>query len=148
MPSASQIQADLITAMKAKDALRVDVLKMLKAAVMNWEVAKGKPAADEDLLTLIGTQVKQRRDAAQQFRDAARPELAEKEEAEAVILQAYLPEQMSEEEVKALVAEAIAETGAAGTKDIGKVMGALMPKVKGKADGALVQRLVKEALGG
>lgn len=148
MPSLAQIQTDLVSAMKAHDSLRSDVLKMLKAAVANWEIAQGKTAGADELLKLISTQVKQRRDAAQQFRDAARPELAEKEEAEAAILQAYLPEQLGEDEVKALVAAAVAETGATSGKDIGKVMGALMPKVKGKADGGLVNRLVQEALGG
>jgi len=147
MPLIDQLNADLKDAMRAKDERRLSVLRMLKAAISNWELAQGRAAADEDVLKLIGTQVKQRRDAAEQFRAGARAELAEKEDAEAVMLAAYLPEQLSDDEVRAIVQEAVAATGASSAKDLGKVMGAVIGKTKGRADGATVQRLVKEALG-
>ncbi len=146
-PLLSQIQADLVVAMKAHDSLRANVLKMLKAAVMNWEIAQNKTAEDGDVLSLIGTQLKQRKDAAEQYRAGGRPELAEKEDAEGVLLQGYLPAQLTEAEIAALITEAIASTGATTAKDLGKVMGVLSPQTKGKADGALVSRLVRESLG-
>lgn len=148
MSLTDRIADDLKTAMRAKDAQRLSVLRMLKSAVGNWELAQGKTAGDDELQKLISTQVKQRKDASEQFRAGGRPEMAAQEEAEAAILSSYLPEQLGEDEVRAIVTETVAETGATSPADLGKVMGALMPKLKGRADGGLVNRLVKEALSG
>ena len=143
-----QIQKDLIEAMKAKDEIKLSALRMLKAAILKYEVDKGtNDASDVDILTMITKELKQRRDAAEQFRNGNRFELAEKEEKEAIVLQAYMPPQMGEEEVEKLVKEAITESGAQGRKDMGKVMAILMPKVKGLADGAMVNKIVGSLLG-
>lgn len=144
-----QLRDELKESMIAKDELRKSVLRMLISAITYYEIQKGGAgyeATDEDVLSVIDKQVKQRKDSIEQFEKAGRQELADKEKAEMALLEKYLPEQMSEEEVRELVKEAIEQTGASSPQDMGKVMGALMPKVKGKADGGLVSRLVKEAL--
>jgi len=141
-----KIDEDIKSAMKTREELRLSALRMLKAAIGNAEIAKKKTLVDEDIISLLQTAVKQRKDSAEQFGAGNRPELAEKEKAEIKILEAYLPAQLGEQEVRELVAKAVADTGAAGAKDIGKVMGKLMPLVKGKADGGLVNRLVREIL--
>lgn len=144
-----QLQDELKNSMKARDELNTSVLRMLLSAITYYEIQKGGAgyvATDEDVLSVIDKQVKQRKDSIEQFEKANRPELAEKEKKEMGLLIKYLPAQMPEEEVKKLVIEAITQTGAKGAGDIGKVMGALMPKVKGKADGLLVSRLVRENL--
>lgn len=144
-----QLREDMTKSMLAKDALKTSVLRMLVSALNYYEIQKGGAgyeASDEDVLTVIQKEVKQRHDSIEQFTSAGRGELAEKEQKELVILQAYLPAQMSEEEIKKLVLEAIVTTGATTMQDMGKVMGALMAALKGKADGTLISRLVKEAL--
>jgi len=141
-----KIDEDIKSAMKTREELKLSALRMLKAAIGNAEIAKKKTLVDEDIFSLLQTAVKQRKDSAEAFRAGNRPELAEKETAEIKILEVYLPAQLGEQEVRELVAKAVAETGAAGAKDIGKVMGKLMPLVKGKADGGLVNRLVREIL--
>jgi len=142
-----KIYSDLITAMKARDTLKTEALKMIKADIMKHEVsAADAQTTDEVVINILQKAVKQRKDAAQGFVQGGRDDMALKEEKEAEIYQAYLPEQMSEEEVKKIVKETIAEVGASGPGDIGKVMAAMMPKVKGKADGGLVNKSVKEAL--
>ncbi|MBI2195905.1 MAG: GatB/YqeY domain-containing protein [Candidatus Levybacteria bacterium] len=135
--------------MLAKDELRTSVLRLLLSAINYYEINKGGAgysATDEDVLSVIGSQVKQRKDSIEQYTNAARTELADKEKAELKILEAYLPEQMSEGEVSKLVDEAVAQTGATSMNDMGKVMGALMPRVKGRADGTIVSNLVKSKL--
>lgn len=144
-----QLRDDMTKSMLAKDALKTSVLRMLVSALNYYEIQKGGAgyeASDEDVLTVIQKEVKQRHDSIEQFTSAGRGELAEKEQKELAILQAYLPAQMSEDEVKKLVLEAIVTTGATTVSDMGKVMGALMAELKGKADGTLISRLVKEAL--
>ncbi|MBP9718188.1 GatB/YqeY domain-containing protein [Candidatus Gracilibacteria bacterium] len=143
-----QLQQDMLTAMKAGEKEKVDVLRMAKAAIMKFEVSGGakKDISDEEVLTIIGKEVKQRKEAAQVYIQGGRKDLADKEESEAAILATYLPAQMSEEEIRVVVAEVIAATGATSQKEIGKVMGGLMPKVKGKADGQLVNKIVRELL--
>ncbi len=142
-----QIQQDMISSMKAKDETKVSALRMLKAAILKFETSgERKEATDDDVLVIIGKEVKQRKDAVEGFKAGNRPEMAAKEEAEIVVLQAYLPAQMSEEELKKIIAEVIQQMGATSKADMGKVMGALMPKVKGKADGALVNKLVGSML--
>lgn len=143
-----KIQEDLTNAIKAQESTKVSTLRMLKAEIMKFEVSGGtkKEATDEDVLTILQKQVKQRKDAAQQYKDGGRNELAEKEEAEAEILQTYLPERMSEEQIKSIVQEAINQVGATSKADMGKVMGAAMPKLKGRADGKLVNQIVMQLL--
>ncbi len=143
------LQADLKASMLARDELRTSVLRMFKSAIGYYEINKGGAgynANDEDFMTVLNIQVKQRRDSIEQFISGGRPELADKERQELEILQKYLPAQMSEAEVATLVADAVQQTGAKTPQEMGKVMGVLMPKVKGKADGTLVSKLVKEAL--
>jgi uncharacterized protein len=143
-----QVGADIATAMKARDASRLSALRMLKAAVMNKGVEKGRDLDDAEVLQVIASLVKQRRDSIEQFGKAGRTDLVEKETAELNILQAYLPAGATPEEINAAVAEAIAETGASSPKDMGKVMKAVMPKLAGKnADGKAVNEAVRRSLG-
>lgn len=143
-----RLDADLKDAMRAKDQLRLDVVRAVKSAIKYREVEGDKAVVLDEatILQVVGTEIKKRRDAAEQFRAAAREELAKKEEAELAILQAYLPAQLSPEELARKVDEAIARTGAKGPKDMGAVMKALMPEVQGKADGKAVSELVKQKL--
>lgn len=143
-----QIQDDLTQSMKDKNELKVSVLRMLKAAILKFEVSgkDKKDATDEDILGLINKEIKQRRDSAEQFKEGNRFEMAEKEEKEMEVLIAYMPPQMSEDEVRKIAKEVIAETGAKSKQDIGRVMGAIMPKVKGQADGSIVNKVVAELL--
>lgn len=146
-----QLRADLTTAIKARDEVRSSTLRMVLTAITNAEVA-GKQArelTDEDVLGVLMSEGKKRREAAEAFADAGRTEQAAKERAELEVLGDYLPEQLSDEEVAALVAEAIETTGAReeGMRAMGKVMGALQPKVKGRADGGAVAAEVRRQLG-
>lgn len=144
-----KIQDDLKAAMLAKDVERLSVIRMLKSAIQYHEIQKGGAgyeATDEDVLEVVGREIKKRRESIEMYKKGNRPELAEKEEAELAILQTYLPEQLSEDIVRTLVEEAVKQTGATTMQDMGKVMAALMPKVKGKADGNLVSTLVREKL--
>ena len=144
----SQLQEDLNTALKAGDKITVEALRMVKAAIMKLEVSgkEKKEASDEEVQQIITKELKQRKDSIEQFRAGNRPELAEKEEAEMKVIQKYLPQQMSEEELRTLISDALTTTGATSSSDMGKVMGALIPKIKGRADGALVNKLVQELL--
>lgn len=144
-----QIQSQLLEAMKAKDETRLSVLRMLKASIMKFEVEGGerKDATDDDVMKLIQKEIKSRRDSAEQFRKGGRDEMAAAEEKEIEVLMEYMPPQLSEEEVTAIVKEVIEETGAKSKQDLGRVMGALMPKVQGQADGALVSKIVNSLLG-
>jgi len=143
-----QVGADIAAAMKARDASRLSALRMLKAAVMNKGVEKGRDLDDAEVLQVIASLVKQRRDSIEQFTNAGRTDLVEKETAELKVLQAYLPAAATAEEIDAAVKEAIAETGASSAKDMGKVMKAVMPKLAGKnADGKAVNEAVRRTLG-
>jgi uncharacterized protein len=150
MPLNEQIAADLTAAMKAKDATRLSALRMLKAAVMNkGMVEKGRDLEDAEVLQVVASLVKQRRDSIEQFSKAGRTDLVDKETAEIAILEHYLPPAVSAEDIEAAVAAAIAETGASSAKDMGKVMKAVMPKLAGKnADGKAVNEAVRRKLGG
>jgi uncharacterized protein YqeY len=145
-----QIAADLTAAMKAKDAARLSALRMLKAAITNkGMVEKGRDLNDAEVLQVVGSLVKQRRDSIEQFAKAGRTDLVEKETGEIAILEHYLPPAVSADEIDAAVAEAIAETGASSPKDMGKVMKAVMPKLAGKnADGRTINETVRRKLGG
>jgi uncharacterized protein YqeY len=134
--------------MKAKDALRLSALRMLKAAIMNKGVEKGRDLDDGEVLQVIGSLVKQRRDSIEQFAKAGRADLVEKETGEIAVLEHYLPPALSPEDLDAAVAAAIAETGATSPKDMGKVMKAVMPKLAGKnVDGRTVNETVRRKLG-
>ncbi|MCK5237235.1 MAG: GatB/YqeY domain-containing protein [Deltaproteobacteria bacterium] len=137
----------IATAMKAKDKVRLAVLRMLLSSVKYKEIEQKSDLSDEEFLQLISTTVKQRKDSIEQYKTGGRKDLVEKEEAELEVVMEFLPEQLSEDEVRAIVEDAVKSTGAASPKEMGKVMGAIMPKVKGKADGKLIQDLVKKALG-
>lgn len=144
----SQLQSDLLEAMKARDEVKLAALRMFKAAVMKHEVSgKGKvEATDEDVLKILKKEVKQRRDSIEQFEKGGRPELADAEHKQLEVLEAYLPEEMSEAQIKEIAQEVIQQTGASGPADMGKVMGAVMQRTAGKADGGVVRALVQEAL--
>src|SRR5687767_15885071 len=128
-----KINGDIATAMKAKDAARLSALRMMKAAITNKGVEKGHDLEDAEVLQVLVSLVKQRRDSIEQFSKAGRTDLVDKESAEMVILEEYLPPGASPEEVAAAVAAAVAETGATTVKDMGKVMKAVMPKLAGKS---------------
>jgi len=141
-----KIEKDFIEAYKAKDELKTSVLRMIKSSIKNKEIANGKDLGDTELAELIAKEIKQRRDSSEQYKAGDRAELAEKEDEEIKILANYMPEQMPEDEIAKIVDEAIAKTGANNPADMGKVMGAIMPQVKGKADGTLVSNIVKTKL--
>ncbi len=144
-----ELQTELKQAMLNRDEAKKSTLRMLISAIGYFEIKKGGAgyeASDEDILSVIQKEAKQRKDAIAQYNDGARPELAQKEEKELLILQAYLPSQMEEEEIRKLVKDVIVQTGATSAQDFGKVMGTLMPKIKGKADGETVNKIVKEEL--
>ncbi len=158
-----KIIQDYKEAFKAKEEKKVAVLRMLNAAMKNRELEKRtklsksvtdvaelekqSQLSDEEVLAVLGAEAKRRKDSIEQYQQGGRPELAAQEEAELKILSVYLPEQMSEDKLRQIVVESIKESGAAGAADLGKVMKVLMPRVKGKADGGLVSKIVKEELG-
>ncbi len=146
MPIKEALDADLKTAMRDKDALRLSVIRMLKSAVKYREIELMKGLDDAGVLAVIGSEVKRRRDSVEQYRGGGREDLASKEEAEIALLQTYLPVQLSPDELAGLVDAAIARAGAQGPKDMGKVMKELLPEVQGKAEGKTVSELVKAKL--
>lgn len=146
MSIAKQIEQDFVTAYKAKEQLRVAVLRMLKTAIKNRHVELMRELSDDEILDVIIKQVKQRQEAEEQFRAANRAELADKESAEADILRSYLPAQISREELAALVDRIVIDLGASGLKDMGRVMKAIMDNHKGRVDGKAVSELVKARL--
>lgn len=142
-----QLNADMKEAMKAKQKDRLSVIRMLKASLQNESIHLGVAELNEEQeLTVLSREVKQRRDSLKEFRDADREDLAEKIEQELVYLNAYLPAQLTEEEIKQLISETAKMINAINPSDIGKLMGAIVPKTKGRADGALVSTLVKAYL--
>jgi uncharacterized protein YqeY len=142
------IAADMTAAMKAKDAPRLSALRMLKAAMMNKGVEKGRDLDDAEVLQVVASLVKQRRDSIEQFEKAGRADLVDKESGEIAVLQQYLPPAVTQEEIDAAVTAAIADTGATSVKDMGKVMKAVMAKLAGKnADGKAVNEAVRRTLG-
>jgi len=143
-----RLGSDITAAMRAKDALRLSALRMFKAAVMNKEVEKGRALDDGEVQQVVASLVKQRRDSIDQFSKAGRTDLVAKETGEVAVLEQYLPPAASAEDIDAAVAAAIAETGAASPKDMGKVMKAVMPKLAGKnADGRTINDAVRRKLG-
>lgn len=143
-----QIDKDLQAAMKAQEALRLSVLRMIKTALKNKQVELQKQLEDSEVLAVLRTLVKQRRDSVEQFRKGGRDDLADKEEAEIKIVERYLPAAAGDGEIEAAVAAAVAETGAAGPKDFGKAMKAAMARLAGKnADGKRVSEIMRAKLG-
>ena len=143
-----QIISDLTASMKAQDAPRTSTLRMVKAAVMNREIETGGEMDDEEMMKLLRTLVKQRRDSVDQYEKGGRPELADKEKTEIDVIEAYLPQAASHEEIEQAVDAALAETGATSIKDMGRVMKAAQATLAGKnADGRLVSEIVKAKLG-
>jgi uncharacterized protein len=141
-----RLQDDITAAMRGGDALRRDVLRMATNAAYNLEKKNQKPLTEDELVGVLAREVKTRRESVEAFRAAGREDLATKEEAEIAILSEYLPQALSEAEVSALVDEAVAATGATSARDMGKVMGWLAPKTRGRADGKVVSGLVAKAL--
>jgi uncharacterized protein YqeY len=142
-----QIVADMTVAMKAKDAARTSTLRMLKAAMVNRQIEKGGELDEEELMKLLRSQVKQRRDSVEQYEKGGRQDLVDKEMAEIAVIEGYLPQAASQEEIDKAVAAAIAETGATSMKEIGAVMKVVMPRLAGKnADGRAVSETVKAKL--
>jgi uncharacterized protein len=143
-----RLDAELKTAMREKDALKLSVIRMLKSAVKYREIEIMKPLDDAGVLAVVGSEIKRRRDSVEQYRAGNRQDLVDKEEAEIAFLQAYLPAQLSEDELRAKVDAAVASAGAKGPKDMGAVMKALLPDVQGRADGKVVSEMVKSRLSG
>ncbi|MEA4806554.1 GatB/YqeY domain-containing protein [Acetobacterium wieringae] len=141
-----QLQADLKTAMKEKDKVKKSTVTMIRAAILQVEKDQQVELADDQILEIIAKQLKQRRDGLAEFEKAQRDDLIQQAREEIVIIESYLPTQLTLDEIKVIVAETITETGAVDAKDMGKIMSALMPKVKGRADGKLVNQVVKESL--
>ena len=147
MTLSEQIIADLTAAMKAKDAARTSTLRMLKAAIVNRQIEKGGELDEEELMKLLRSQIKQRRDSVEQYEKGGRQDLVDKERAEIAVIEGYLPQAASQDEIDKAVAAAIAETGAASIKEMGAVMKAVMPRLAGKnADGRAVSETVKKKL--
>ena len=144
-----QIISDLTVSMKAQDAERTSTLRMVKAGMMNREIEKGGELDDEEMMKLLRSMVKQRKDSVEQYEKGARQDLADKEKAEIEVIEAYLPQAASEEEIEHAVGEAITETAASSMKDMGKVMKVVQARLAGKnADGRTVSETVKAKLGG
>ncbi|WP_370324086.1 GatB/YqeY domain-containing protein [Euzebya sp.] len=148
MSLADQIQRDLTDSMKARDKVRTATLRSVLAGIKNLraEPGHGQDVADEEVEAIIAKEAKKRRESVETYTTAGRDELAEAEQAELAVLEGYLPEQLDEAALEQIVRDTIAEVGAEGPGDIGKVMGALMPKVKGQADGKVLNRMVSGIL--
>jgi uncharacterized protein YqeY len=148
VPLKEQLDAELKSAMRAKDEVKLSVVRMLKSAIKYREIELIKPLDDAGILGVISSEIKRRRDSVEQYVAGKRQDLADKEEAEIKVLQGWLPAQLSEEELRKLVEAAVQKSGAQGPKDMGAVMKLLMPDTQGKADGKVVSELVKARLSG
>ena len=148
MPSLRErLRDDLKDAMRARDATRRGTIRLVEAAIKNAEIEKrGGELSEQDIQAILQRQVKQRQDSIEQYEQAGRSDLADIERAEIAVIEAYLPQQMSRAEIEAAAREAIQQTGATGPSDRGKVMGQLMPQLRGQADGATVNAVVSDLL--
>jgi uncharacterized protein YqeY len=144
----SRLRDDLKAALKSGESARLGTVRMLLSEFRNKEIEKGRALSDDEGLALVASGIKSRQESVEQFRKAGREELVAKEGAEIDVLRSYLPEQLSDVELAELVDQALAETGAASPREMGRVMGWLMPRIRGRAEGTRVSRLVKEKLGG
>lgn len=141
-----RLESAMRDSMRARDEQRTQTLRMAMAAAQNQRIARGRDLTDEEVVDVLSKQVKQRRESIAMFRDAGREDRAAAEEAEAAILAEFLPEQLSEDEIVSLARAAIAETGASSPSDMGRVMGTLSPRTKGRADGRVVSDVVRRLL--
>ena len=141
-----RLNDDMKQAMKSKEKFKLTTIRMLRAAVKNQEIELKRPLEDDEVLVILSREIKQRKDSLQEFQKAGREDLIENLAAEIDIISAYLPQQLTEEEIKVIVQQTIQETGASSKAEMGKVMSALMPKVKGRADGKLVNQAVQQFL--
>ncbi|ADY73437.1 hypothetical protein Dester_0796 [Desulfurobacterium thermolithotrophum DSM 11699] len=142
----AQLLQDMKEAMRAKDKVRLSTIRMINSLIKNAEIEKRGELTDDEIIQLLMKYAKQRKEAIEMYEKGGRQDLVEKEKAELAVVESYLPKQMSEEEIRELVKEAIEATGASSPKDIGKVMQHVMPKVKGRADGSVVNKIVREML--
>jgi uncharacterized protein YqeY len=146
MSQLGKIRRDLTTAMKADERVRVSTLRMLLAALHNEEIELRRELRDEDVARILKREIRQRQESIREFHRGGREDLVSNEEAELKVLQEYAPKMMEEEDIEKYVDEAIAEVGAGELRDLGRVMAAVMPKLSGKADGSVVNRIVREKL--
>jgi len=146
MDLSQRLNEDMKQAMKSQDKFKLSTIRMVRSAIKNVEIDERRTLNDDEVLEILGREIKQRKDALHEFEKAGRGDLADGVRAEIDILTPYLPAQLSEEEIKVIVQETIQETGASSKAEMGKVMAALMPKVKGKADGKLVNQAVQQFL--
>jgi len=146
MPLQQKIEDDFKAAMKASNRLKVSALRMVKAAIKNKQIEKRAELSEDDILSVLSSLSKQRMESIEQFSKGGREDLAEKERQELAILQSYLPKQLTPEELDTIIIEAIQESSAQGIKDMGKVMRLVMPRVRGAADGKIVNQRVRELL--
>lgn len=141
-----KLQEDLKSSMKNKDAIKKSVITLIRASIKQYEVDNRVELGDDEIVDLIAKQLKQTRDSREEFVKAGREDLVSKAEAEIEVLKEYLPQQLSEEELNKIVISTISEVGATSMKDMKKIMTSIMPKVKGRADGKLINELVKKNL--
>jgi hypothetical protein len=146
MSLTGQLTEAMKEAMKARDSLRLGAIRLIRTAVKNREIDQRRELDDQEVIGVISSLVKQRKESAELYREGNRPELAEKEEQELSVLQEFLPAQLGEEEIRAIIEEAVAETGASSMRDMGKVMKIVTGKTLGRADGRMVSDLVKARL--
>lgn len=146
MNLSDRLTDDMKQAMKDKAKFKLTVIRMMRASVKNQEIELKRPLGDEEVLQILSREIKQRKDSLQEFQKAGRDDLVENLAAEIDIISKYLPEQLTEEEIQEIVRQTIQELGASSKADMGKVMGALMPKTKGRADGKLVNQIVLQFL--
>ncbi|MEC0369891.1 GatB/YqeY domain-containing protein [Paenibacillus chibensis] len=146
MNLSERLNEDMIQAMKSKEKFKLSTIRMVRSTIKNLEIDLKRTLDDNEVLDILSREIKQRKDALQEFKKADRDDLAANVEAEIEIIGQYLPEQLSEEEIKVIVQQTIQETGASSKADMGKVMSALMPKVKGRSDGKLVNQVVQQFL--
>lgn len=141
-----RINQDAKEALKSKDALTLNVLRMLKSEIRYKEIERGSELSDDDVISVLSTAIKKRKDSIQQFEKGGRDDLASKEKEELAVVIKYMPEQVSEEELSQIISQAISEEGATGASDLGKVMKLVMPKIRGRADGKKVNQMVSSQL--
>lgn len=147
MSLSDRLNEDMKQAMKSQDKFKLSVIRMVRSTIKNSEIDLKRALDDNEVLDVLTREIKQRKDSLQEFAKAGRDDLADNLRAELVILAEYMPQQLSEEEVKAIVQQTIQQIGASSKADMGKVMTALMPQVKGRADGKLINQLVQQLLG-
>ncbi|NEW05201.1 GatB/YqeY domain-containing protein [Paenibacillus sp. SYP-B3998] len=147
MSLSDRLNEDMKQAMKSQDKFKLSVIRMVRSTIKNSEIDLKRALDDNEVLDVLTREIKQRRDSLQEFAKAGRDDLADNLKAELVILAEYMPQQLSEEEVKVIVQQTIQQVGASSKADMGKVMTALMPQVKGRADGKIINQLVQQLLG-